>query len=364
MTVLQTETTNQKTNPAQTVIAPPAASRPLNIGVIGYGYWGPKLVRNFQESGNSRVLMVADRDQRRLNQVATNYPTVELTNDHRVLLQTAEVDAVVVATPVRTHFPLALEALRHNKHVLVEKPLAYTREETDILIEEADRRGLMLMVGHTFEYNPAVEMLKRLAQSGELGRVYYINSARTNLGIFQKDVNVLWDLAPHDLSILMYVLEQDPISVSACGESYVQPGIHDVARMTLNFPEQIQAHVHVSWLDPCKIRRTTVVGSKKMVVYDDIEMQEKIKIYDTGVDRPAHTDNYGEFHLSYRYGDIAIPRVAIDEPLKVECMHFVESILSGRQPRSNGRVGAKVVKILEAANSSLNNGGCVTPIEY
>lgn len=362
MTVSQTLTTNQQVAIAPSVAVASTDQRTLNIGVIGYGYWGPKLVRNFQESGHSRVMMVADRDQRRLNQVASTYPAVQLTNDHRELLLNPEIDGVVIATPVRTHFPLALEALSHGKHVLVEKPLAYTRQETDVLIQEAERRGLMLMVGHTFEYNPAVEMLRRLAQGGELGRIYYINSARTNLGIFQKDVNVLWDLAPHDISILLYVLGQDPIAVSACGESYVQPGIHDVARMTLTFPDQVQAHVHVSWLDPCKIRRTTVVGSKKMVVYDDVEMQEKIKIYDTGVDKPAHTDNYGEFHLSYRYGDIAIPRVAIDEPLKVECVHFVESILSGRQPRSNGHVGAKVVKILEAANASLRNNGCLEQI--
>ena len=363
MTFSQTVPTNQQLS-SNGAAEPGRVQRDLNIGVIGYGYWGPKLVRNFQESGHSRVLMVADRDNSRLQHVAMTYPAVQLTNDHLELLRNPEVDAVVIATPVRTHFPLALEALRHGKHVLVEKPLAYTSEETDTLIAEANQRGLILMVGHTFEYNPAVEVLRQLSQDGELGRIYYINSARTNLGIFQKDVNVLWDLAPHDISILLYVLQQDPIAVSACGESYVQPGIHDVARMTLTFPDQVQAHVHVSWLDPCKIRRTTVVGSKKMVVYDDVEMQEKIKIYDTGVDRPAHTDNYGEFHLSYRYGDISIPRVAIDEPLKVECVHFVKSIISGQQPRSNGVVGGKVVKILEAANASLLNDGCLEQITW
>lgn len=337
--------------------------KPVKIGVIGYGYWGPKLVRNFQDNLSTTVAMVADRDIGRLRQVHQAYPEVPLTTDHRELLQ-SDVDAVVIATPVRTHFPLALEALRHGKHVLVEKPLARTSEETEQLIAEATKRNLILMVGHTFEYNPAVEMIKKIVESGELGRIYYVNSSRTNLGIFQKDVNVMWDLAPHDISIMLYVLGTDPIAVSACGESYVQPGIHDVARLTLTFPEQIQAHIHVSWLDPCKIRRTTFVGSQKMAVYDDVEMQEKIKIYDTGVDKPKHTNNYGEFQLSYRYGDISVPRVPLSEPLKLECDHFASSITNNVQPRSNGYVGAKVVKVLECAEKSLANNGTFEPINW
>jgi predicted dehydrogenase len=346
-----------------TIAADVAQSKPLKIGVIGYGYWGPKLVRNFQENPHSNVAVVADRDLSRLRQVHQAYPEIALTTDHRELLR-SDVDGVIVATPVMTHYPLALEALQHGKHVLVEKPLARTREQAEHLTEEAEKRGLVLMVGHTFEYNPAVEMLKKIVESGELGRIYYVNSARTNLGIFQKDVNVMWDLAPHDISIMLYVLGCDPVAVSACGESYVQQGIHDVARMTLIFPQKIQAHIHVSWLDPCKIRRTTFVGSKKMAVYDDVEMQEKIKIYDTGVDMPEHTDNYGEFQLSYRYGDISIPRVPLNEPLKIECNHFADSIVYKRQPRSNGVVGAKVVKILEAAERSLHNAGMIEPIVW
>jgi predicted dehydrogenase len=338
-----------------------AANRVLKIGVIGYGYWGPKLVRNFQEAPATRVTMVADRDPSRLNQLHRTHADLEITNDYQALLA-SDVDAVVVATPVSTHFPIAMDCLRHGKHVLVEKPLARTSAEAQQLVALAARQRLVLMVGHTFEYNPAVEMLKTIVDSGEIGRVYYLNSSRTNLGIFQKDVNVIWDLAPHDISILLYLLGVDPLDVSACGSDYVQPGIHDVARLTLNFPNQVQAHVHLSWLDPCKVRRTTIVGAKKMIVYDDLEMHEKIKIYDTGVSKPEHTDNYGEFQLSYRYGDITIPRIPLHEPLKVECAHFADSILHGRQPRSNGEVGLKVVKILEHAEKSLLNGGMREPL--
>ncbi len=339
------------------------SQRSLNIGVIGYGYWGPKLVRNFQEIPATQVTMVADLHPRRLIEVRQAYPEIAVTQDHLELLA-SDVDAVVVATPVSTHFPIGRDCLHHGKHVLIEKPLARNRREGQALIDLAVERDLVLMVGHTFEYNPAVRMLKEIVASGEIGRVYYVHAARTNLGIFQKDVNVLWDLAPHDISILLYVLGLDPLDVSACGEAYVQPGIHDIARLTLNFTNRVQAHIHVSWLDPCKVRRITVVGEKKMVVYDDVEMQEKIKIYDKGVETPDHTDNYGEFQLSYRYGNITIPRIPLHEPLKVECTHFAECILHNRRPQSDGEVGLKVVKVLESAEKSLLNGGMREPIVW
>jgi len=364
MDLVQAVTSERVKSVTPTVFADGAQDKVLNIGVIGYGYWGPKLVRNFQELPTTRVTMLADLSPVRLNQVRQAFPAVQVTHNYHELLASPDVDAVVIATPVSTHAPIGLDALRAGKHVLIEKPLAHTREAGQALVDLAAERGLVLMVGHTFEYNPAVESLKELVDSGDIGRVYYINSSRTNLGIFQKDVNVLWDLAPHDISIMLYVLGMDPISVNACGEAYVQPKIPDVARLTLNFPNQIQTHIHVSWLDPCKVRRTTIVGSKKMIVYDDVEMQEKIKIYDTGVNRPEHTDNYGEFQLSYRYGDITIPRIPLHEPLKVECGHFADSILQGKQPRSNGEVGLKVVKILESADRSLANGGLQEPIAW
>jgi predicted dehydrogenase len=337
--------------------------RTLNIGVIGYGYWGPKLVRNFHELPNTEVIVVSDLDPARLAQARQVQPDAAITTDYFDILN-SDVDAVVVATPVSTHFRIAQECLRHGKHVLIEKPLARNRAEGQALVNLAAERGLKLMVGHTFEYNPAVEMLREMIASGAIGRVYYVHGLRTNLGIFQKDINVLWDLAPHDISILLYILGQKPVSVSVCGESYVQPGIHDVARMTLNFPDQVQAHVHVSWLDPCKVRRLTVVGSKKMVVYDDVEPLEKIKIYDKGVDMPARTDNYGEFQLSYRYGNITIPQVPTHEPLKLECAHFADSILHDRKPRSDGEVGLSVVKVLEGAQVSLLHNGAQEPIVW
>lgn len=339
------------------------SQRVLNIGVIGYGYWGPKIVRNFQEIPTTRIAMVADLNPARLAAAYQAAPRCSVTHDYIELLE-SDVDAVIVATPISTHFRIAKDCLRYGKHVLIEKPLARSREEGQQLIDLAEERGRVLMVGHTFEYNPAVEMLREIVASGEIGRVYYAYTSRTNLGIFQRDINVLWDLAPHDLSILLYVLGQEPINVSACGQACVQPGIHDVARMTVNFADCVQAYIHVSWLDPCKIRRITIVGDRKMVVYDDVEMLEKIRIYDKGVEQPDYTNSYGEFQLSYRSGSITIPCVAPTEPLKVECEHFAECIMNGTRPRSDGRVGLKVVKILESAERSLLNGGICEPINW
>jgi predicted dehydrogenase len=281
---------------------------------------------------------------------------VETYKDHTVLLN-SDVEAVAIATPVPTHFQLAREALLHDKHVLVEKPLTNQSEQAQELIDLAEERGRVLMVGHTFEYNPAVQYLKDYIEEGGLGEVYYINCTRVNLGIFQSDINVIWDLAPHDISILLYVLDSMPSQVSARGAAYVQPQIEDVAYVTVNFPDGVMADIRVSWLDPCKIRRITVVGSKKMIVYDDVEPTEKIKIYDKGVDAPPYSDTMEEFRLSYRYGDITTPAIPNDEPLAVEAEHFLDCIRHDRVPRSNGTVGRRVVKILEGAQRSLKNGG-------
>ena len=337
--------------------------RRLKVGVIGYGYWGPKLLRNFQSLKTTEVSMVADLNPKLLSDAQQYYRELETTQDHRALLA-SDVDAVVIATPVSTHYKLASEALAAGKHVLVEKPLTRTSAEGRRLVEMAEERGLTLMVGHTFEYNPAVEMLRSLIASGEIGKVHYVATTRTNLGLFQKDINVLWDLAPHDLSILLYILGQRPVSVTASGAACVQPGIQDVARMTVDFADGVQAHVHVSWLDPCKVRRVTVVGTKKMVVFDDVEAQEKIKIYDKGVDVPERTADFGEFQLSYRYGGITIPRVALQEPLALECAHFADCILEKKTPRSSGQVGVNVVRVLECADVSLQNGSLREPITW
>jgi predicted dehydrogenase len=331
-------------------------NRPLTVGVIGFGYWGPKLVRNFYEIPDVTLGWVVDKDTERLSKVTANYPGVRTTTSVDELLQST-VDAVVIATPIRTHYPLAKAALLAGKHVLVEKPLTASSIEAEELAQLAEERGLSLMVGHTFEYNAAIQQLREIVRSGELGDIYYVDAARLNLGLFQPDINVLWDLAPHDLSILLYVLGRDPIEVSARGSASVRPGIHDVAYIEVRFPDNVLAHLHLSWLDPCKVRRVTIVGSKKMVVCNDLSDSEKIRIYDKGVDCHYETDQFDDFHLQYRYGGVNIPFVPVQEPLRVQCEHFLSCIRTGERPQSDGRVGAKVVRILEQADKSLLNGG-------
>lgn len=328
----------------------------VKIGVAGFGYWGPKLVRNLREMPGADLRSVVDLDAERLARVRAQYPGLQTTQSYDELLG-SDVDAVVVATPIRTHFRLAKAALLAGKHVMVEKPLTATSAEGEELVDLAARMGLVLMVGHTFEYNAGIRALRDIVASGELGEIYYVDMARLNLGLFQADINVLWDLAPHDLSILLYVLQRDPVAVSARGTASVTPGIHDVAYVELRFPDNILAHVHLSWLDPCKVRRVTIVGSKKMVVCNDLQEAEKIRIYDKGVHRPYETDEFQDFHLAYRYGGISIPHIPFREPLRVQCEHFTECIRTGGQPQSDGRVGLKVVRVLEQADKSLQNGG-------
>ncbi len=337
--------------------------QPVRVAVIGCGYWGPNLIRNFSEIPGACLQLVCDLQQDRLDSIRRLHPRLETSRDTAEVMESS-VEAVAIATSVSSHYTLAKQALLSGKHVLVEKPLTTSSEEAMELTAIAEERKLVLMVGHTFEYHSAVEVLKNLIQSGQLGKVYYIYTSRLNLGLFQKDINVVWDLAPHDVSILTYVLGANPTAVSAHGSSFVQPNIHDVAYLTLTFPDDILAHVHVSWLDPCKTRRITVVGSKKMVVYDDIASLEKIMIYDKGVNVLPHTNTFGEFQLSYRYGDISIPYVPFTEPLKLECTHFLDCIREGRRPKSDGRVGYQIVRVLETAQKSLNNGGHSIPIDW
>lgn len=334
----------------------------LRVGVIGCGYWGPNLARNFNELPDAELVALADLDPERRAYVAGRYPDARVVGPHTDLLD-LDVDAVAIATPVSTHYRIAMDALQAGKHVLIEKPMSRSVAEADSLIEAAARAGRALMVGHTFAYNPAVELLQRLVRGGELGRVYYVNSARLNLGIFQPDINVIWDLAPHDLSILLLILGTRPTSVRAHGKAYVQSAIEDVAWMTLEFPDGVTAHVHASWLDPCKTRRVTIVGDRKMVVYDDVADLDKITIYDRGVEVPPYTDTFGEFRLSYRYGDVHRPRLDWVEPLKQECAHFVACARNGHRPRSDGHEGRAVVAILEAADRSLAADGARVAIE-
>lgn len=328
----------------------------VSVGVIGCGYWGPKLIRNLHSIPGSDLRMVVDLRQDRLDHIKGLYPSVQITQGYQELLD-SPVQAVVIATPVSSHYAMARDALLHDKHVLVEKPLTLSSSDAEDLVRLAAERQRILMVGHTFEYNPAVDYLKELIGRGDIGRVFYLSATRVNLGIFQKDINVIWDLAPHDVSIAVYTLGMRPVTVSARGAAYVQPNIEDVAYVTLYFPSGIMADIRVSWLDPCKIRRITVVGSRKMVVYDDVELNERIKVYDKGVDAPPYSDTLEQFRLSYRYGDITTPAISDAEPLEIECKHFLDCVRRGVRPRSDGSVGAQVVKILECALQSLHSGG-------
>ena len=328
----------------------------IRIGVVGYGYWGPNLVRNFVELPGSTVVAVSDIREERLVHMKAAYPDIASTTDYRDLFS-MNLDAVAIVTPPSTHYSIANDCLDHGLNVFVEKPLTLSSEDAEKLVEKTDRNGLILMVGHTFEYNPAVRALKELIDSGQLGEIYYVDAVRVNLGLFQPGLNVLWDLAPHDLSILRYLLGEDPISVSAQGAHCVTDGVHDVVYLSLTFPGGTQAHVHISWLDPCKIRQITIVGSRMMVVYDDVEPVEKIRIYDRGVEVSSSPNVPDEIGCSYRHGDVVIPSIRFAEPLRLECQHFIDCINDGTEPQSSGRVGAKVVTILESANQSLQDGG-------
>ena len=338
------------------------------LGVVGLGYWGPNWVRNFHQGRYARRLIACDLDRRRRQHIADLYPGVETSGAFEELLETPDIEGIVIATPVGTHYRLARRALESGKSVLVEKPLALSSREAGDLVELARERERTLMVGHTFLYSGPVLKIREIVQSGELGDILYISSTRANLGLFQSDVNVTWDLATHDISIILDIIGRLPQSVSCQGQSHYDGGVEDVALLTLHFAQNVIAFIHVSWLDPNKIRRTTVVGSRKMLVYDDTALQEKIRIYDRGVSVQRYYDTYGEFQYSYRYGDIRIPRVDESEPLQAECRHFVECLTKNLIPRTDGINGLQVVSVLEAANQSLACGHSVavnraTPVE-
>lgn len=328
----------------------------IKVGAIGYGYWGPNLIRNFIEIPSSVVVAVADLDKDRLTHVQERHPQVAVTTQNYRDLFDLDLDAVIVATPPTTHYAIVRECLENGLHVLVEKPLTLESADARELIRIAEAHDRILMVGHTFEYNSAVRALKQMIDSGELGEIQYIDAVRVSLGLFSSHLNVIWDLAPHDISIMLYLLGCEPLSVTAQGNRCVQDGIEDVAYLTMRFPQNILTHMRLSWLDPRKTRCITVVGSKKMVIYDDVESQEKLKVYDKRVDAIRHTDTYGEFHFAYHYGDVVSPYIRLDEPLRVECSHFLDCILEGKTPLSDGESGLRVVQIIEAAQRSLQNG--------
>ncbi|WP_419662193.1 oxidoreductase domain protein [Desulfosarcina variabilis str. Montpellier] len=335
----------------------------ISIGVIGCGYWGPNLVRNFSVLKGCRVKTLCDTDPHRLEAVSSLYSQVELTTDYSSLIADTDIDAVVIATPVRFHFEMALQSLLSGKHVFVEKPMVGNVHEGKILLETAAKHNLTLMVGHTFIYSPAVRKMKQIIDSGELGEIQYLSARRLNLGLFQKDINVAWDLAPHDISIILYVLDDSPLSVNCQGKAHVHPNIEDITNMVLNYHNGRIATIQSSWLDPNKVRDMTVVGSKKMLVYNDLEPMEKIKIYDKHVEIPPHYDTFAEFHYSYHYGDMHAPYIKQYEPLKRECRHFLDCIETGDTSESSGIEALKVVQVLEAASKSLKDGGGKIDIE-
>lgn len=335
----------------------------VSIALIGYGYWGPNLARNFHQLREAKVTVCCDSDSSRLAQAQAMYPHLVTTVSADEVWTNAGVNAVVIATPARTHFALAKTALQSGKHVLVEKPLAMSSREAEELVALAKAKGLVLMVGHTFEYNPAVLKIKELLERGQLGEVYYAYSTRVNLGRLQPDLNVLWSIAPHDISILLFLFGQMPVEVSARGNSYLHTGIEDVAFVSLQFPNGITAYVHASWLDPSKVRRMTIVGSTKMVVYDDVESEGKVKIYDKGVLKVENGAIFGEFQYKLHSGDIHIPRIDLSEPLHNECAHFVECVAKGTRPQTDGENGVRVIKVLEAAQRSLKARGAPVTLQ-
>ncbi len=331
----------------------------VRIAQVGLGYWGKNLLRNFSRMENCAVTHVCDQNDTVLDGIRDLYPGVSVTNDFNALVKSDGVDAVVIATETPHHFPLALQALRAGKHVFVEKPMAQTTLEAEALVEEARSRDVRLMVGHLLLYHPAFLHVQDLIQSGELGKVFYLYSVRVNLGIVRQKENAFESLAPHDISVALAFMNADPVAVSAQGQSYLQPGVEDVAFAIIHFEDGRLAHLHTSWLDPHKVRKVTVVGSRRMAVIDDVEGTEKVRLYDKGVDVTPTEATFVDFAnaMTIRSGDIHIPQIDMLEPLNAECRHFVECIRNGQTPRSDGENGLAVVRIMEAATHSLRHGG-------
>jgi len=325
----------------------------IDIGVVGCGYWGPNLVRNFRQLPDCNMKMLCDASEERLTHLRSVYPEVEGATDYKAMLNGVGLDAVAISTPVRFHYAMAKAALLAGKHTFIEKPMASSVDECEELIDLAHKQGLVLMVGHTFLFSSAVRKIKEIIEWGDIGDLRYISARRLNLGLFQKDINVTWDLAPHDISIILHIMGELPHSVACYGNAHIRPGIEDVTSLYLSFPKNRAAMVQSSWLDPKKVREMTFVGSKRMIIYDDIATHEKIKIYDARVEVPPHYDTFAEFQYSYHWGDMYVPYLKQEEPLKLECQHFVDCIRKGLKPFTSGENGRDVVRILEQASESL-----------
>ncbi len=329
----------------------------VRVGVVGLGYWGPNLVRNFDRLPNAELAYCCDLDEANLQKARTLYPHAVATNDLDAMLADDLLDAVVIATSVPTHYALGKKALEAGKHTFIEKPISLKAAHAEDLLSTAETKGVKLMVGHLLEYHPAVRKLKELIDSGSLGRVFYVYANRLNLGKVRTDENALWSFGPHDISVLNYLIGEEPEEVSARGECYLQDGVEDVVFGYIKYPSGIVGHLHVSWLDPHKSRKITVVGSDKMVVFDDMESDRKVTIYDKGATTTrAKFDNYGEF-VTLHFGDIHIPKIGNEEPLRIEAQHFVDCVRENRQPLSDGRDALNVVRVLEAMERSLRQGG-------
>jgi predicted dehydrogenase len=332
-------------------------SKKLRIAVIGVGHWGPNHARNFDSMNQTELVAVADQNPEQLRKISERYSHIQVVDSYHKLFD-MDLDGVVIVTPPATHHQIALDCLNQGLHVFIEKPMTLNAKDSEDLIKVAEANNLILMVGHIYEYNVAIRYIKGLIDEGELGDIYYIDAIRASLGLFQANANVLWDLAPHDFSLILYLLKDFPSAVTANGGSYALNylGIQDLAYIHLKFPNGTIANVRVSWLDPNKTRRFTIVGSKKMLVYDDVAL-EKVKLFDKGVDIHPSTDNYGTFQAQYRAGDAIIPHLQWEEPLRLECEHFAQCIIEGKQPISDGYSGLRVVKLLESADYSLHNNG-------
>lgn len=334
----------------------------LNVAVVGCGYWGPNLIRNFRSLPDCRLKVMCDLNQQRLKHLHQLYPEVEASSDFNSVLSNPDIQVVAIATAVRFHYSMAKASLLAGKHTFIEKPMASSAEECEELIEIAERQGLVLMIGHTFLYSPAVRKIKEIVRSGDIGDIRYISARRLNLGLFQKDINVAWDLAPHDISIILYVMEESPLSVNCSGSAHVTPKIEDVTTMCLNFKNSRSALIQSSWIDPRKVREMTIVGSRRMIVYDDVAQIEKIKVFDARVETPPHYDTFADFHYAYHYGDMYVPYIKQEEPLKVECQHFLDCIARKATPLSGGRQGLELVRILEASSLSLQRQGAAVSL--
>ena len=335
----------------------------IRVGVIGYGYWGPNVVRNLFGVDHTCVDMLCDMNPSALARAKKNYPSLEVTTDPDEILKSANIDAVAIVTPVWTHYKLAKAALENGKHVFVEKPFTSSSEQAEELINLAERKNLKIMVDHTFLFTGAVRKIRELTESGALGDLYYYDSLRVNLGLFQHDVDVIWDLAVHDVSIMDYVLGLRPLAVSATGTSHVPGRNEDIAYLTVFCENNVIAHAHVNWLAPVKVRRTMIGGSRRMIVYDDVEPSEKVKVYDKGIAVSQGGEDIVQMMISYRAGDVWIPRLDITEALKVEAAEFIDSIEHGRAPLTGGQAGLRTVRILEAATRSMKEKGRLMELE-